>query len=117
METHACYEEKLKDYMKGKGIMGEHLTFTQSGHLVTEAAAASGVGPEDFVKSICMVDQERRLIVCIVKGEDRASTSRVAKVLGNSEVYFNEEGAREKDFQREGKKSEKTGGDVSETGL
>lgn len=81
MGTHACYEEKLKDYMKGKGVMGEHLTFTQSCRSVTEAAAAAGVRPEDFVKSICMVDQEGRLIVGIVKGEDRASTSRVAKVL------------------------------------
>ena len=70
------YEEKLKAFMKEKGIDGEHLTFSRSCHSVAEAAAAAGVTPEDFVKSICMVDGEGRLIVGIVKGEDRASTSR-----------------------------------------
>ena len=52
METHTCYEEKLKNYMKEKGVVGEHLTFTQSCHSVTEAAAAAGVRPEPFVKYI-----------------------------------------------------------------
>jgi Cys-tRNA(Pro)/Cys-tRNA(Cys) deacylase len=49
---------------------------------VAEAAQTVGAKPEDFVKSICMVDGEGRAIVAIVKGEDRASTSWVAKALG-----------------------------------
>ena len=56
MEPHTCYEEKLKNYMKEKGVLGEPLIFTQSCHSVAEAAAAAGVRPEDFVKSTCMVD-------------------------------------------------------------
>jgi Cys-tRNA(Pro)/Cys-tRNA(Cys) deacylase len=82
----AFYEEKLKAFMKEKGIDGDHLTFSRSCHSVAEAAAAAGVTPEDFVKSICMVDGEGRLIVGIVKGEDRASTSRVSKALNVSAV-------------------------------
>ena len=70
--------------MRENGIDGEHLTFSQSCHSVAEAAAAAGVTPEDFVKSICMVDGEGRLIIGIVKGEDRASTSRVSKALNIS---------------------------------
>ena len=81
METNEYYEKKLKAFMRENGIDGEHLTFSQSCHSVTEAAEAAGVTPGDFVKSICMVDGEGRLIVGIVKGEDRASTSRVAKIL------------------------------------
>ncbi len=81
METDACYEEKLKAFMKENGINGEHLTFSKSCHSVAEAAEAAGVTPGDFVKSICMVDDSGKLIVGIVGGEDRASTSRVAKVL------------------------------------
>jgi Cys-tRNA(Pro)/Cys-tRNA(Cys) deacylase len=81
METNADYEEKLKTFMKEKGIDGDHLTFSQSCHSVAEAAAAAGVTPEDFVKSICMLDETGSLVVGIVKGEDRASTSRVAKAL------------------------------------
>jgi len=75
------YEEKLKTFMEENGIAGEHLTFSQSCHSVAEAAKAAGVTHQDFVKSICMVDGEGRLVVGIVKGEDRASTSRLAKVL------------------------------------
>ncbi|HSB06078.1 MAG TPA: YbaK/EbsC family protein [Thermodesulfobacteriota bacterium] len=81
MDTNEFYEEKLKAFMKENGIDGEHLTFSKSCHSVAEAAEAAGVTPGDFVKSICMVDGEGRLIVGIVKGEDRASTSRVAKIL------------------------------------
>ena len=40
-----------------------------------------GTDPEHFVKNICMTDVQGQVIVAIVKGEDRASTSRVAKVL------------------------------------
>ena len=76
------YEEKLKAIVREKAIKAEHLSFDRSCHSVTEAALTVGAEPEDFVKSICMVDQEGRAIVAIVKGEDRASTSRVAKALG-----------------------------------
>ena len=82
MDTPAWYEEKLKTFMKERGIAGEHFTFSQSCHSVAEAAEAAGVTPEDFVKSICMIDDAGKLVVAIVKGEDRASTSRVAKILG-----------------------------------
>jgi len=86
MDTNASYEEKLKSVMKDEGIEGEHLTFSRSCHSVTEAAEAAGVTPRDFVKSICMLDGEGRLVVGIVKGEDRASTSRVAKALNAGAV-------------------------------
>jgi prolyl-tRNA editing enzyme YbaK/EbsC (Cys-tRNA(Pro) deacylase) len=86
MDTDAYYEEKLKTFMKENGIEGEHLTFSRSCHSVAEAAEAAGVTHKDFVKSICMVDDTGRLIVGIVKGEDRASTSRTAKALNASTI-------------------------------
>ena len=76
------YEEKLKAIVREKAIKAEHLSFDRSCHSVAEAALTVGAEPEDFVKSICMVDGEGRAIIAIVKGEDRASTSRVAKFLG-----------------------------------
>ena len=75
------YEEKLKRFMEENGVDAEHLSFNQSCHSVTEAAETAGAEPTDFVKSICMVNNGS-LIVAIVKGEDRASTKRVAKALG-----------------------------------
>lgn len=75
------YEEKLKTFMRDNDIRGEYLVFEQSCHSVEEAARAAHANIEDFVKNICMIDSEGNLIVAIVKGEDRASTKRVGKIL------------------------------------
>jgi Cys-tRNA(Pro)/Cys-tRNA(Cys) deacylase len=75
------YEGKLKEYIVASNLRAEQLLFNQSCHSVEEAAVAAGVTPEDFVKNICMVDGQGNLIVAIVKGEDRVSTSRVGKAL------------------------------------
>ncbi len=80
------FAEKLKSFMQAHGIPGDHRIFGQSCHSVAEAAAAVGGTPEDFVKNVCMMDEKARLIVAIVKGEDRASTSKVAKALGAQKV-------------------------------
>ena len=37
---------------------------------------------DDFVKNICMLSSEGVLIVAIVKGEDKASRTRVGEVMG-----------------------------------
>lgn len=78
----------MKSFMQAQGIQGEHRVFSQSCHSVAEAAAAVAVGgsPADIVKNVCMVDEKTRFIVAIVKGEDRASTSRVAQALGVQKV-------------------------------
>jgi len=74
-------EETVKAFMQQNSIPGEHLTFTQSCHSVQEAAQAVNALPKDFIKSICMVDCEGSMIVAIVTGAHKASTSRVAKAL------------------------------------
>ncbi len=75
------YEDKLKRFIEDHGIRAEHLSFETSCHSVADAAETVGAEPEDFIKSICMVDEGGEVIVAIVKGEDRASTSRVTKAL------------------------------------
>ena len=74
-------ENKLKLYIKDNNINAEHLSFKESCHSVEDAAKAAKTKATDFVKNICMLDKEKNLIVVIVKGEDRASTSRAAKAL------------------------------------
>jgi len=74
-------EEKLKQYIKDSNINCEYLKFEQSCHSVEEAALAANTSPTNFVKNICMIDDKGNIIIVIVKGEDRASTSRVAKAL------------------------------------
>jgi Cys-tRNA(Pro)/Cys-tRNA(Cys) deacylase len=75
------YEQKLSKYMHDNKIAAEHLIFKESCHTVEEAARAVNAKAEDLVKNICMIDSHGNMIVCIVKGEDRASTSRVEKAL------------------------------------
>lgn len=75
------YEEKLKEYIAANEIEAEHLSFDQSCHSVEEAAQAVNGRTEDFVKNICLIDPQDRLIVAIVKGEDRVSREKVAEAL------------------------------------
>ena len=75
------YEKKIKEYMKEKNIQAEHLSFMTSCHSVEEAANTVNASPEDFVKNICLMDAEKKLIVAIVKGEDRVCTRKIGKIL------------------------------------
>lgn len=74
------YENKLENWIKDNNIKCEHLSFEESCHSVEEAAQSANVSKEHFVKNICMVSEDK-LIVCIIKGEDMASTGRVSKFL------------------------------------
>ncbi len=80
------YEHKLRQFIAAGSLEAEQLSFEQSCHSVAEAAAVVGTEPGNFVKNICMTDTQGQVIVAIVKGEDRASTSRVAKVLQTERV-------------------------------
>ncbi|VVB58629.1 Aminoacyl-tRNA editing domain protein [Candidatus Anstonella stagnisolia] len=75
------FEEKLKAYMQGHGIAAQHMHFSQSCHSVKEAAAAAHASEGDFVKNVCMLDAAGSIIVCIVKGEDKASGEKIAALL------------------------------------
>lgn len=85
------YNRKIKEYMQHKKINAEHLELNESCHTVEEAAKAVNGAVDEFVKNICMMDDDGRLIVAIVKGEDRASTSRVGKALNIARPRLAEE--------------------------
>ena len=76
------YEEKLKEWMAENGVKAEHLHFEKSVHTVEEACREANANPGDFVKSICMIGVDGKLIIAIVPGSERASTERVSKALG-----------------------------------
>lgn len=76
------YENKLKEYIKEKNIDAQHFSFKECCHSVEEAAKAVNASKQDFIKSICMIGDKNCLIVAIVKGEDRASTTAVGAALG-----------------------------------
>jgi len=76
------YEQKLKNLIQAHHLQATHLVYAQSCHSVAEAAQAADVAETDFVKNICLLDADGHLIVAIVKGEDRASLTRISKALG-----------------------------------
>ncbi len=80
MEAAQKYE-RLKNWLDRRSIEYEHRIFKNSCHSILDAITASGEPIEYFVKNICMVSDSGEFIVTIVLGEDRASTSRVAKAL------------------------------------
>ncbi|MDW8801761.1 YbaK/EbsC family protein [Clostridium sp. A1-XYC3] len=75
------FEEKLKEYIIENNIDAEQHIYENTCHTVEEAASAANASPKDIVKSICLIGNEGNLIVAIVGGNDRVSTSRVAKAL------------------------------------
>lgn len=77
-----AHEGRLKAFLAERGIAFEHLVFAASCHSVAEAAAAANAAPEDFVKSICLIEPGGQLVVAVVKGEDKASMTRVAEAVG-----------------------------------
>lgn len=74
------YEKKLKEYIEKNNIQAEHIHFNESCHSVAEAALAASCSTDDLVKNICMIS-DGKLIVAIVKGDDRVSTTLVGSVL------------------------------------
>ncbi|HWR65238.1 MAG TPA: YbaK/EbsC family protein [Bellilinea sp.] len=76
------YEARLKMVIARNGWQVDHLTFDQSTHSVAEAAAVLGVSAQDLVKNICLITPDDRLLVAIVRGEDRVSPALVAEALG-----------------------------------
>ena len=74
------FEQKLKAFMREKGIVGQHLIFSECCHSVEEAAQAAGTSPENIVKNICLVG-DGRFIVAVLKGEDRVDRSAVKNIL------------------------------------
>ncbi len=75
------YNKKMKKYIHENGLEAKHLEFSESCHTVEDAVKAVNGSVNEFVKNICMAGENGQLIIAIVKGEDRASTSRVGKAL------------------------------------
>ncbi len=80
------YENKLISWIRNNNINCEHLKFNESCHSVSQAAKAVNANDNDFVKSICLIDNDGKLIVAIVKGESRANLKFVNKELNVDKI-------------------------------
>lgn len=82
------YEQKLIEFMKKQGIKGQHLHFESSCHSVKDAANAAKAQESDFVKNICMLSDNEKLIVAILKGEDKVDPTLVGEAIGSNPPRF-----------------------------
>ena len=73
--------EKLRRFLNEKNVDSELLEFKQSVHTVKEAADAANAKPEDFVKSITFVSEDR-VVVGIVLGNCRVDAGKVSLAAG-----------------------------------
>jgi prolyl-tRNA editing enzyme YbaK/EbsC (Cys-tRNA(Pro) deacylase) len=78
------FENKLKDCLTKHEVDYQYLHFPTSCHSVQDAADSVNASVNDCIKNICMIDSDENVIVAIVKGEHRTSTTRVAKALNIS---------------------------------
>lgn len=78
------HEERLRAWIDNHAIQAELVRFETSCHSVDDAVAATGVPVDAIVKNICMIGADGCLIVAILPGAARASTSRVGKALGQA---------------------------------
>lgn len=81
-----AYEAKLKDAISRLEIQAEHRHFPQSCHSVADAAAAVGAPVDDFVKNVGLSDSSGALVICIVKGEDKADLEAAARIAGTGKL-------------------------------
>jgi prolyl-tRNA editing enzyme YbaK/EbsC (Cys-tRNA(Pro) deacylase) len=74
-------EDKLKRFLQENSVKCEHLHFERSVHTVEDACREAKAQPDDFVKTICMIASDGKVVCALVLGSNRASTERVSKVL------------------------------------
>ena len=65
------YKAKIREYIEQNNLQAEHFEFATSCHTVEEAAKAVNASIDELVKNVCLISEDGRLIVAIVKGEDR----------------------------------------------
>ena len=75
------YAKQLGKYIKEANIQCEPMYFQESCHSVEDAMKAAGAKREDLIKNICLIDSTKKLIVAIIKGEDKVDITAVENLL------------------------------------
>ncbi|MFB3889240.1 MAG: aminoacyl-tRNA deacylase [Candidatus Bathyarchaeia archaeon] len=75
------YGEKLRRFMEENHVTAEHIHFQGSVHTVEDACREANAEPDDFIKTICVITGDGKVIGAIVLGSDRVSSERIAKAL------------------------------------
>jgi len=79
------YIKKISVFIEENDVDCELRVFEGSCHSVQEACLMTNATPEEFIKSVCFISKDD-LIVGIVKGNNRASSKRIGKLLERNDV-------------------------------
>jgi len=82
------FENRLLSFIRKNAIKAELMTFTTPCHTVEQAAASAKADPEDFVKSLCLIDEKGNLVVAIVPGTGRLDLKKAALSAGAARLRF-----------------------------
>ena len=72
----------LQEYIEQTGLSAEILTLKGRVHSVAAASTELGLPPDRFIKTMVFTSSMGQVILAIVRGTDRASSTRVGKALG-----------------------------------
>ncbi len=78
----------LREYLRREGIPGIVMEFEEPVKTVEAASAATGVPPEQIVKSLVLMDETGNAYVCLVPGHRRLSISKAERDLGVGRLRF-----------------------------
>ncbi len=70
----------MRKYIQENNIDAEYMEFEKSCHSVKQAAEAANADKSEFVKNICLISEDK-LVVAIVKGEDKVDLGKVADFI------------------------------------
>ncbi|MDO8428590.1 MAG: YbaK/EbsC family protein [Candidatus Diapherotrites archaeon] len=82
------FEKKFAYFLSSNKVDCQHLIFAQICHSVEEAARTANAKVEDFVKNICLLNENSDLIVCIIAGEKRLDLKKVVQLTGFKKLRF-----------------------------
>lgn len=74
----------LKKYIEQTGVVAEILTMQGRVHSVAAASKELSVPADHFIKTVVFTSPEKKFILAIVKGTDRASSKRIGNTLSIS---------------------------------
>ena len=83
------YQKKLAEFIQNQNIRAEVLVFQTSCHSVEEAAQSANARIEDFVKNVCIINEDSgELIIAIVPGPKRLDLKKLASLVGTKKLRF-----------------------------
>ena len=75
------YHKRIKAFLDNTQAKYNHIIYTNKCHTVLEASKSAGEDIENFVKNICLLDEQKNLIVAILLAKNRANLKKISAIV------------------------------------